>query len=120
MSHEEAHGYTHEYDEYTDLASQHRCECGKTLFEGQCQRPGDVLYGVRLLCVPHARLIKVENHAAALLDRVFRADEWLEDDKNLANQEGAEHVRRERDENVEQLRLIRIQIMATRDGLEGR
>jgi hypothetical protein len=38
----------------------------------------------------------------------------------LANQEGAEHVRRERDENVEQLRLIRIQVIATREGWGGR
>jgi hypothetical protein len=45
VSHEEAHGYTHEYDEYTDLASQHRCESGKTLLEGECQRPGEVLLG---------------------------------------------------------------------------
>jgi hypothetical protein len=118
VSHEEAHGYTHEYDEYTDLASQHRCECGKTLFEGQCQRPGDVLYGVRLLCVPHARLLKLRDHADALLDRVFRADEWLEDNENLANQEGAEHVRREREEAIVQLRLTRIELMVASKGLD--
>jgi hypothetical protein len=118
VSHEEAHGYTHEYDEYTDLASQHRCESGKTLLEGECQRPGEVLYGMRLLCVPHARLLKLTDHADALLDRVFRADEWLETAENLANQEGAEHVRREREEAIVQLRDTRIELMAASKGLD--
>ena len=118
MSHEEAHGYTHEYDEYTDLASQHRCESGKTLLEGECQRPGEVRYGVRLLCVPHARLLKLRDHADALLDRVFRADEWLETAENLANHEGAEHVWREREEAIVQLRHTRIELMAASKGLD--
>ena len=118
MSHEEAHGYTHKYDEYTDLASQHRCESGKTLLEGECQRPGEVLYGMRLLCVPHARLLKLRDPADALLDRVFRADEWLETAENLANQEGAEHVRREREEAIVQLRHTRIELMAASKGLD--
>ena len=118
MSHEEAHGYTHEYDEYTDLASQHRCESGKTPLEGQCQRPGEVLYGMRLLCVPHARLLKLRDHADALLDRVFRADEWLETAENLANQQGAERVRREREEAIVQLRHTRIELMAASKGLD--
>ena len=118
MSHEEAHGYTHEYDAYTDLASQHRCESGKTLLEGECQRPGEVLYGVRLLCVPHARLLKLRDHADALLDRVFRADEWLETAENLANQEGTEQVRREREEAIVQLRRTRIELMAASEGLD--
>ena len=111
MSHEEAQGYP-------SLASEHRCENGKTLLEGECQRPGEVLYGVRLLCVPHARLHKLRDHADALLDRVFRAEEWLEDNKNLANQEGAEHVRREREEAIVQLRLTRIELMAASKGLD--
>ena len=118
MSHEEAHGYTHEYDAYTDLASQHRCESGKTLLEGECQRPGEVLYGVRLLCVPHARLLKLRDHADALLDRVFRADEWLETAENLANQEGTEQVRREREEAIVQLRHTRIEVMAASKGMD--
>jgi hypothetical protein len=113
VSHEEAH-------RHLSLVTEQYCEFVESLFEGGCLRPGKVLYEGRLLCVPHARLLKLENHAAALLDRVFRADEWLEDDENLANQEGAEHVRRERDENVEQLRLIRIQVIATREGWGGR
>jgi hypothetical protein len=118
VSHEEAHGYTHKYDEYTDLASQHRCESGKTLLEGECKRPGEVHYGVRLLCVPHARLLKLRDHADALLDRVFRADEWLETSENLANEEGAEHVRREREEAIVQLRDTRIDLMAASKGLD--
>jgi hypothetical protein len=118
VSHEEAHGYTHEYDEYTDLASQHRCESSKTLLEGECQRLGEVLYGVRLLCVPHARLLKLTDHADALLDRVFRADEWLETAENLANQQGAERVRCEREEAIVQLRHTRIDLMAARKGLD--
>jgi len=118
VSHEEAHGYTHEYDAYTDLASQHRCESGKTLLEGECQRPGEVLYGVRLLCVPHARLLKLRDHADALLDRVFRADEWLETAENLANQEGTEQVRREREEAIVQLRHTRIEVMAASKGMD--
>lgn len=118
MSHEEDHGYIHEYDAYTDLASQHRCESSKTLLERECQRPGEVLYGVRLLCVPHARLLKLRDHADALLDRVFRADEWLETGENLANQEGAEQVRREREEAIVQLRHTRIELMAASKGLD--
>ena len=118
MSHEEAHGYTHEYDAYTDLASQHRCESGKTLLEGECQRPGEVLYGVRLLCVPHARLLKLRDHADALLDREFRADEWLETAENLADQEGTEQVRREREEAIVQLRHTRIEVMAASKGMD--
>ena len=111
MSHEEAH-------RYTDLALQHRCESGKTLLEGECQWPAEVLYGVRLLCVPHARLLKLGDHADALLDRVFRADEWLEDNEILPNQEGGQHVRREREEVIVQLRLTRIELMAASKGLD--
>jgi hypothetical protein len=113
VSHEEAH-------RHLSLVTEQHCEFAESLFEGECNNPGKVLYEGRHLCVPHARLIKLENHATTLLERVWRADEWLEDGENLANQEGAEHVRRERDENVEQLRLIRIQVMATREGLGGR
>ena len=111
MSHEEAH-------RYPSLASEHRCESGKTLLEGECQRPGEVLYGVRLLCVPHARLLKLRDHADALLDRVFRADEWMEDNENLANQEGAEYVRREREEAIVQLGLTRMELMSASKGLD--
>ena len=88
--------------------------------ERECQRPGEVLYGVRILCVPHARLLKLRDHADTLLDRVFRAEEWLENEKNLANQEGAEHVRCEREEAVVQLRLTRIELMAASKGMERR
>ena len=119
MSHEEAYRHTpHEYDEYTDLALQHRCESDETLLKGECQRPGEVLYGVRLLCVPHARLLKLRDHADALLNRVFRADERLEDNENLPNQEGAEHVRPEREEAIVELRLTRIELMAASKGLD--
>ena len=118
MSHEEAHWYTHGQP---GLALQHRCEFGEPLLEVvECQRPGEVLYRVRLLCVPHAKLLKLRDRADTLLDRVFRADEWLEDDQNLANQEGAEHVRRERGEAVVQLRITRIELMAASKGLDRR
>lgn len=117
MSHEEAHGYTHGH---AGLATQHRCEFGEPLLEVECQRSGEVLYGVRLLCVPHARLLKLRDHADTLLDRVFRAEEWLENDENLANQEGAEHVRCEREEAVVQLRLTRLELMAASKGVERR
>jgi hypothetical protein len=70
------------------------------------------------LCVPHARLLKLRDHADALLDRVFRADEWLETAENLANQQGAEHVRREREEAIVQLRDTRIELMAASKGLD--
>jgi hypothetical protein len=115
VSHDEAHGHTHGY---TGLASQHRCEFGETFVEGECQSPGEVLYGVRLLCVPHARLLKLRDYADTLLDRVFRADEWLKNDENLANQEGAEHARREREEAIAQLRRTRIELMAASKGLD--
>ena len=110
MSKEEAHGYT-------DRALQHRCESDETVLEGKCQRRGEVLYGVRLLCAPHARLLKLRDHADTQLDRVFRADEWLEDEENLANQEGAQHVRREGEEAIGQLRQTRIELMAASEGV---
>jgi hypothetical protein len=113
VSHEEAH-------RHLSLVSKQRCEFAETLFEGECQREGKVLYEGRLLCVPHARLLKLVTYADTLLERILRADEWLENDENLANQEGAEHVQREREEAIAELRLIRTQITTARNSLEAR
>jgi hypothetical protein len=111
VSHEEAH-------RHLGLVSEQHCEFVESLFEVGCHNPGEVRYEGRLLCISHARLLKLENHADTLLDRVFRADAWLDNDDNLANQEGAEHVRREQDEALAQLRRTRLRIMAARNGLD--
>jgi hypothetical protein len=85
-----------------------RCEFGKTLFsEGECQRPGvDQLNG-SLLCVPHAKRLRLEVQESTLLGTVFEMDKWLDDPNNRADQLRWQRVLRERDEVEEQLRFNR-------------
>jgi hypothetical protein len=87
---------------------QPRCEYGKTLFaEGECQRTGEVqLYG-GVLCVPHAKLLRLERRENTLLGTVFEMDKWLDDPNNRADQLRWQRVLRERDEVEEQLRFNR-------------
>ena len=104
MSQEEADGNT--------AVSQPRCEIEKTLFtEGECPRPGEVQLDGSLLCLAHAKLLRLEARESTLLGRVFEMDQWLENPSNRADQL---HWRRlhERDEAVEQLRFNRTLIEA--------
>jgi hypothetical protein len=91
--------------------SQPRCEIEKTLLGGECHNPGEVRYKETLLCAPHAELLELEDRAESVLGSVFRMDEWLEESGSSgADEEFMGRVRRERDEAVAELRLIRAQI----------
>ena len=99
-------------------ASQPHCEIEKTLLGGECQMPGEVRYRGTLLCAPHAALLTLEDQAEAVLGSVFRMDEWIEENGNSSSdEEFLGRVRRERDEAVAALRLIRAQIRDARIAL---
>jgi hypothetical protein len=100
--------------------SQPRCEIEKTpLVEEECERPGEVRYGgVLLLCGPHAALLGLEDRAEALLGSLFQMDEWMEENGSLsADEEFVGRIRHERDNTLDALRLIRVQIRSTREAL---
>ena len=100
--------------------SQHRCEIEKSpLVEEECERPGEVRYrSVLLLCGLHAALLGLEDRAEALLGSVFRMDEWMEENGSLsADEEFVGRIRHERDEALDALRLIRVQIRSAREAL---
>ena len=87
---------------------QPRCEYGKTLFaEGECQRTSEVQLDGSVLCVPHAKLLRLERRENTLLGTVFEMDKWLDDPNNRADQLRWQRVLRERDEVEEQLRFNR-------------
>jgi hypothetical protein len=91
------------------------CEVDKTLLVGECRHPGEELYGEALLCEPHATLLGLEERAEALLGRVFRMDEWLEENGSSgADEEYLGRIRHEREEALAALRLIREQIRSAR------
>jgi hypothetical protein len=95
--------------------SKHTCEVQKTLPGGECRNPGEVLYGEALLCLPHATLLGLEDRAEALLSRVLRMDEWLEENGSSgADEECLGRIRHEREEALAALRLIRVQIRSAR------
>jgi|SRR5215203_2638076 len=96
--------------------SQPRCEIEKTRLGGECQRPGEVRYkGILLVCGPHAALLQLEDRAEAVLESVFRMDEWLQENGSLgADEEYLGRIRHEREEAVVALRLIRVQIRSAR------
>ena len=78
----------------------------------------DTLRGA-LLCGSHAALLGLEDRAEAVLGSVFRMDEWMEGNgSSPGDEEFVGRVRRERDEAVAALRLIRVQIRTARKELE--
>jgi hypothetical protein len=92
---------------------QPRCEFGKTPFsEGECPRPGEDRLDGSLLCVPHAKLLRLQVRESTLLGTVFEMDKWLDDPNNRAEQFRWRRALRERDEAVEQLRFNRTLIEA--------
>jgi hypothetical protein len=100
MSQEEANGNT--------AVSQPRCEIEKTLFtEGECPRVGEVQLDGSLLCVAHAKLLRLEVRESTLLSKVFELDKWLDNPSNRADQFRWRRLLDERDEVVEQLRFNR-------------
>jgi hypothetical protein len=100
MSQEEANGNT--------AVSQPRCEIEKTLFtEGECPRVGEVQLDGSLLCLAHAKLLRLEVRESTLLSKVFELDKWLDNPSNRAEQFRWRRLLDERDEVVEQLRFNR-------------
>ena len=90
-----------------------RCEFGKTLFgRGECPRVGEVQLDGSLLCVAHAKLLRLEERESALLGKVFEMDKWLENPSNRADELRWRRRLHERDEVVEQLRFNRTLIEA--------
>jgi hypothetical protein len=101
------------------LISRRTCKADEALSgEGKCRKEGEVLYGGALLCVAHAALLGLEERAEAVLESVFRTDEWLEGNGNpSADEEFVDRVRHEREEAVAALRLLREQIREARKAL---
>jgi len=94
---------------------QPRCEHGKTLFsEGECQGTGEAQLDGRVLCVPHAELLRLEAREETLLGTVFEMDKWLDNPNNREDQLRWRRVLHQRDEVVEQLRSNRTLIEAHR------
>jgi hypothetical protein len=95
---------------------QPHCEFGKTLFtEGECQRTGEVQLDGSLLCVPHAKRLRLEVQQSNLLGTVFEMDKWLDDPNNRADQLRWQRVLHQRDEVVEQLRFNRTLLEAHKE-----
>jgi hypothetical protein len=105
---------------------QPNCELHKALSgeEGECRNPGEVRYRGAMLCEAHATLLKLQDRSEAVLDSVFRMDEWMDDnggDRNgsmSADEEFVGRIQHERDEALGALRLIREQIRSARKALE--
>ena len=114
-------------DNVNSLISQPECEIDKALSggeEGECHNPGEVRYSEALLCEAHATLLKLQDRAQAVLHSVFRMDEWMDENGGdrhgsmSADEEFVVRIRRERDEALGGLRLIREHIRSARKALE--
>jgi hypothetical protein len=108
-------------DDNTVISQPNNCEIDKALSgeeEGECQRPGEVRYRGALLCEAHATLLKLQDRAQAVLESVFRMDEWIEGNGSVsAEEEFVGRIRYERDEAVAALRPMRGQIRNARKAL---
>jgi hypothetical protein len=108
------------------VISQPICDIAKAFSgeEGKCHNPGEVRYRGAMLCEAHATLLKLQDRAQAVLDSVFRMDEWMDDNGGdrtgsmSADEEFVGRVQHERDEALGALRLIREQIRSARKALE--
>ena len=98
---------------YHTAEQQPCCEYGKTpVSEGECQRMGEVQLDGRVLCVPHAELLRLEVQSTTILGTVFEMDKWLDNPNNRADELRWRRLMHERDEAVEQLRVNRSLIEA--------
>jgi hypothetical protein len=114
-------------DEGNSVITQpNNCQIDKALSggeEGECHNPGEVRYRGALLCEAHATLLKLQDRAAAVLDSVFRMDEWMDENGRYRNgsasadEEFVGRIRYERDEAVGALRLMRGQLRSARKAL---
>jgi hypothetical protein len=112
-----------EADDDNRVISQPKCEIDKALSggeEGECHNPGEVRYRGALLCEAHATLLKLQDRAQAVLESVFRMDEWMEGNGSVsAEEEFVGRIRYERDEAVAALRPMRGQIRNARKALSS-
>ena len=118
---------TREADDNSVISQLNICEIEKALSGGEeeeCHNPGEVRYRGALLCEAHATLLKLQDRAQAVLDSVFRMDEWMDEngrDPNgsmSADEEFVGRIQHERDEALGGLRLIREQIRSARKAIE--
>ena len=97
---------------------QPRCEIGKThIGEGECRRLGEVRFDGKLLCTPHADLLRLEDYSEMMLGMVFEMDRWLDSTDGQVDELRVRRVEHERNDVVEQLRFNRTRILLIRDEL---
>jgi hypothetical protein len=90
---------------------QHRCEIAWIRqAEGECLRPGEVHLDGSVLCVSHAKLLRLEDHCETMLGEKFEMDQWLESVDGQADELGVRRAEHHRDDLVEQIRFNRAQI----------
>ena len=105
-------------DGNSGIVPQPHCEITTTILDEKCERSGKVRYGGMLLCGPHAELLGLEHQVEALLDSVFRMDEWMEENgDSAADDDFVGRIRREREEAVGALRLTRARLRSSRKAL---
>src|SRR5215203_5465458 len=97
---------------------QSRCEIDKILTaEGECRRLGEVQVDGGLLCVSHAKLLRLKDRSETMLGTVFEMDKWRESVDGQADEFRVRRIEHQRNEIVEQLRFDSIKIRIIRDEL---
>jgi hypothetical protein len=97
---------------------QSRCDIDKILTaEGECRRLGEVQLEERLLCVRHAKLLRLKYRSETMIGVVFEMDQWLESVDGQADELRVRRVEHQRNEVVEQLRFDRTQMGLIRHDL---
>jgi hypothetical protein len=108
-----------EVDTNEQLADQqHRCEIDKIRqAEGECLKPGVVQLDGNVLCVSHAKLLRLEDRCETMLAEKFEMDQWLESVDGQADELGVRRAEHHRDDLEEQVRFNRAQIELIHDEL---
>ena len=97
---------------------QSRCEIDKIrIAEGECRRLGEVQVDGSVLCVRHAKLLRLEDHSETMLHEVFQMDQWLESVGGQADELDVRRAEHHRNELVEQIRFNRTRIELIRHEL---
>src|SRR5215218_8007645 len=103
---------------------QPHCEIDKILTaEGECRRLGEVQVDGSVLCVSHAKLLRLKDRSETMLGTVFEMDQWLESVDGEADELRVRRIEHQRNEVVEQLRfdslrigLLRGELLKDQDG----
>jgi hypothetical protein len=103
---------------------QPRCDIDKILTaEGECRMLGEVQLDGKLLCVSHAKLLRLKDRSEIMLGTVFEMDQWLESVDGEADELRVRRIEHQRNEIVEQLRvdslrigLLRGELLKDQDG----